>query len=60
MHAWFDKYVGGTDDINFDDVLALAGLRIDRTETRWTVTPMPNATSREIAIRDSWLADSQH
>ena len=60
MHAWFDKYVGGTDDINFDDVLALAGLRIDRTETRWTVTPMPDATSREIAIRDSWLADAQH
>jgi predicted metalloprotease with PDZ domain len=60
MHAWFDKYVGGTEDINFDDVLALAGLKLDRAETRWTITPMPNATSREIAIRNGWLADSQH
>lgn len=59
MHAWFERYVGGTDDINFDDVLALAGLSLDRSETRWRVIPMANATSRAIAIRDTWLADSR-
>lgn len=60
MHAWFDTHVGGTEDIDFDAALALAGLRIDRTSERWTVSPMPDATSRAIAIRDSWLADPQH
>jgi predicted metalloprotease with PDZ domain len=59
MHSWFDRYVGGTEDIDFDSVLAVAGLKLDRSATHWTVTPDPAATSRQIAIRDTWLADSR-
>jgi predicted metalloprotease with PDZ domain len=59
MHQWFERYVGGTEDIDFDAVLSLAGLRLEREGTRWTVAPVPNASSRQVAIRDTWLADSQ-
>jgi predicted metalloprotease with PDZ domain len=58
MHAWFERYVGGTDDVNFDDILAFAGLKLNRDEQRWTITEMPDASSHQIAIRDTWLADS--
>jgi predicted metalloprotease with PDZ domain len=59
MHPWFERYVGGTEDIDFDRALALAGLKLNRDATRWTITADPGASSRQIAIRDSWLADSQ-
>lgn len=59
MHPWFERYVGGKEDIDFDGVLALAGLKLNRDATRWTITADPSASSRQIAIRDSWLADSQ-
>lgn len=59
MHSWFERYVGGTEDINFDDVLALAGLKLNRDTPRWVITAMPGASSRQIAIRDVWLADSR-
>lgn len=58
MHAWFEQYVGGTKDIDFDQVLALAGLKMDRSTTRWTISEIPDASSRSVAIRDVWLADS--
>ena len=58
MHSWFEQYVGGTDDIDFDEILALAGLKLDRSATRWTISEVPNASSRQVAIRDVWLADS--
>ncbi|MEO7216578.1 MAG: hypothetical protein ABI026_00095, partial [Gemmatimonadaceae bacterium] len=59
MHSWFDEHVGGTSDIDFDHVLALAGLKLDRSGKRWTISEMPEASSRQVAIRDVWLADSR-
>jgi predicted metalloprotease with PDZ domain len=58
MHQWFDRYVGGTDDIDFDHILSLAGLRLDRSGRRWTVSEIPDASARQVAIRDVWLTDS--
>lgn len=58
MHAWFDEHVGGTADIDFDRVLALAGLKLDRSEPRWTIAEVPEASPRQVALRDAWLADS--
>jgi predicted metalloprotease with PDZ domain len=59
MHAWFEKYVGGTDDVDFDRILSYAGLKLDRTGgRRWTISEMPDATARQRAIRDDWLADT--
>jgi predicted metalloprotease with PDZ domain len=58
MHSWFESHVGGTDDINFDELLALAGLKLDRSEKRWTISPISGASPRQVALRDAWLADS--
>ncbi|MGZ4810652.1 MAG: M61 family metallopeptidase, partial [Thermoanaerobaculia bacterium] len=30
MHAWFDRYVGGTDDMDYDEVLGAAGMKLVR------------------------------
>jgi hypothetical protein len=30
MHAWFDRFVGGTDDMDYDTVLAAAGMKLTR------------------------------
>jgi len=58
MHEWFEKYVGGTADIDFDEVLGFAGLKLDRSSTRWTIAEAPDASSRQVAIRNVWLADA--
>src|SRR5665213_524643 len=58
MHAWFEQYVGGTRDIDFDEILGFAGLTLDRSSARWTVSEAPGASSRQVAIRNVWLADS--
>ncbi|MGH7668508.1 MAG: hypothetical protein ACRENQ_03365 [Gemmatimonadaceae bacterium] len=55
MHDWFERHVGGTEDVDFDTVLAGAGLRLDRSGTRWTIDPMPGATAEQLKIRDGWL-----
>src|SRR6202008_598884 len=35
MHDWFEQHVGGTDDMDYDEALGWAGLRIVRDSTRW-------------------------
>jgi predicted metalloprotease with PDZ domain len=59
MHAWFTKYVGGTEDLPFDDILALAGLRLDRSGQRWVLEEIPNATPHQVAIRDAWMSGAR-
>jgi predicted metalloprotease with PDZ domain len=59
MHPWFDRYVGGKEDLDFDQLLGLAGLRLDRDEPTWTVTAMPTASAPQVALREAWLADSR-
>ncbi|HEY7899116.1 MAG TPA: hypothetical protein VIC03_11960 [Gemmatimonadaceae bacterium] len=58
MHSWFEQYVGGTRDIDFDQILGLAGLKLDRSGARWAVSEAPDASARQVSIRDVWLADS--
>jgi predicted metalloprotease with PDZ domain len=57
MRTWFERHVGGTEDIDFDEALARAGLTLNRGATRWTISATPGASPRQIALRDSWLAD---
>jgi predicted metalloprotease with PDZ domain len=59
MHAWFTKFVGGTEDLPFDDILALAGLRLDRSGQRWVLEEIPNATPHQVAIRDAWMSGAR-
>ena len=64
MHDWFERHVGGTEDMNYDEVLAPAGLRLVREPQRandtqasgWRVVPMSNATPAQIKVRNGWIA----
>lgn len=55
MHAWFEHYVAGTEDLPFDDILALGGLRLDRAGKSWVLADIPNATAHQRLVRDGWL-----
>jgi predicted metalloprotease with PDZ domain len=58
MHAWFERYVGGTDDLDYDALLARAGLRLVRGE-QWRIEETPDATPAQRAIRDGWTSGRQ-
>ena len=55
MHSWFERYVGGTEDLDYDALLAAAGLRLVR-EDRWHIEEVPNATAAQRAVRDGWVS----
>lgn len=55
MTSWFAHHVSGTDDVDFDGVLAGAGLRLNRDGQRWTIEPVPDATPEQARIREGWL-----
>jgi predicted metalloprotease with PDZ domain len=55
MHAWFARYVGGTDDLDYDALLTSAGLRLTR-DGRWNIEPLPDATPAQRRIRDGWAS----
>jgi predicted metalloprotease with PDZ domain len=64
MHDWFERHVGGTEDMNYDEVLASAGMRLvrepqtanDVPSTGWRVVPMANATPAQTKIRAGWVS----
>lgn len=56
MHAWFERHVGGTEDMNYDEVLAPAGMQLVRDGTSFRVEPLENATAAQVKIRDGWVA----
>jgi predicted metalloprotease with PDZ domain len=55
MHAWFERYVGGTEDLDYDTLLAGAGMRIVRGE-RWKLEELPNPTPVQRAVREGWTS----
>jgi predicted metalloprotease with PDZ domain len=59
MHPWFERYVGGTEDVPFDDLLARVGVRVDRSTSHWTLVDMPNATEHQVMLRNGWLTDAK-
>jgi predicted metalloprotease with PDZ domain len=61
MHAWFDRFVGGTDDMDYDEVLGLAGMKLVRESTAagaatWRVEPAGDASPSQMLIRDGWVS----
>jgi len=64
MHDWFERHVGGTEDMNYDDVLSAAGMRLvrdpqtanDVPQTGWRVVPLANATPAQAKIRAGWVS----
>ncbi|HEV7994241.1 MAG TPA: hypothetical protein VGP25_20625 [Gemmatimonadaceae bacterium] len=54
MHPWFERYVAGTEDLDYDALLARAGLKLGRGE-RWTIEEMPGASTAQRAVRQGWI-----
>jgi predicted metalloprotease with PDZ domain len=55
MHPWFERYVAGTDDLDYDALLARAGLRLVRGDP-WRIDELPDATPAQRAVRDGWTS----
>ena len=59
LHAWFERYVGGTDELPFAETLAKVGLTLtasgDSAKRAYTVAPARDASPEQIARRKLWL-----
>ncbi|GJG87161.1 peptidase M61 [Gemmatimonadetes bacterium T265] len=55
LHGWFDRYVGGTDDLPWAELLRAVGLTLTTGGSAWTIAEDPAATARAVALRDAWL-----
>ena len=56
MHDWFDRHVGGIEDMDYDEALRWAGLRLARNESGpWTIEEMPEPTPAQIRVRMGWI-----
>jgi predicted metalloprotease with PDZ domain len=60
MHAWFERHVGATDDMNYDEVLEPAGMRLARdaggANGAWRIEPIANASPTQTKIRNGWVS----
>jgi len=54
MHPWFERHVGGTEDVDYDALLARAGLRLVRDGDAWKLEEIPDATPAQRAVREGW------
>jgi predicted metalloprotease with PDZ domain len=54
MHPWFERHVGGTEDMDYDALLAGVGLRLVR-EDRWRIEEVPGVTAAQRAVREGWI-----
>ncbi len=56
MKSWFTLHVGGTEDMNYDEALGWAGLRLVRNEGGpWSIEELPDATPEQLRVRLGWL-----
>jgi predicted metalloprotease with PDZ domain len=56
MHHWFEKDVGGTEDMDYDEALGWAGLKLVRTESGpWRIEETPDATAEQLRVRLGWV-----
>jgi predicted metalloprotease with PDZ domain len=57
MHDWFETHVGGTEDMDYDQALGWAGLRLVRSDsTRWSIEEISGATPEQLRVRRGWLS----
>lgn len=56
MRAFFDAHVGGTSDMDYDEALRWAGLRLVRAEnTPWSIEEIADPTPAQMRVRMGWL-----
>jgi predicted metalloprotease with PDZ domain len=53
MHPWFERYVAGTEDLDYDALLARAGLRLVRGD-HWSIEEIAGASAAQLAVRHGW------
>ena len=57
MHDWFERHVGGTEDMDYDEALGWAGLKLVRSDSaRWSIEAIPGATPEQLRVRTGWLS----
>ncbi|SRR6266566_2573919 len=50
MHDWFERHVGGTEDMDYDEALAWAGLKLVRSDhDPWRIEEIRDATPQQPA-----------
>ena len=56
MHDWFEQHVGGTEDMDYDEALSWAGLKLVRPDSgSWRIEEM-GATAQQARVRTGWLS----
>lgn len=56
LTAWFDRHVGGTDDMDYDQALGWAGLRLVRSDSGpWRIEEIPDPTPAQTRVRLGWV-----
>ncbi len=56
MKEWFDRHVGGTDDMDYDEALGWAGLRLVRPDSgSWRIEEMAETTADQMRVRMGWV-----
>jgi predicted metalloprotease with PDZ domain len=56
MHDWFERHVGGSEDMDYDAALDWAGLKLVRAESgAWRIEAKPEATADQMRIRMGWV-----
>ena len=56
MREWFERHVAATDDMDFDQALGWAGLRLVRSDSApWTIEEMADATPEQMKVRLGWI-----
>jgi predicted metalloprotease with PDZ domain len=56
MKEWFNRHVGGTEDMDYDAALAWAGLRLVRNENApWMIEEVADASLEQVRVRLGWI-----
>lgn len=56
MKQWFDRHVGGVEDMDYDEVLGWAGLRLVRPDSgSWRIEEIGDATMEQVRVRLGWV-----
>ncbi|HEX7938909.1 MAG TPA: hypothetical protein VF483_07925 [Gemmatimonadaceae bacterium] len=55
LSPWFDRFVGGTDDLDFDEALGWAGLRLVRDSETWRIEEDSTAFPSQVKVRLGWV-----
>ena len=55
MRDWFERHVGGTEDMNYDEALSWAGLRLNREGPQWRIEEIPEVSAAQMRVRMGWI-----